>query len=428
MKQSSDICIVGAGIGGLSCASELAADPACRGLSLQVFDAHEEVGGRIRSAAQPACPPVELGAERYSPGLHPAVLQLLQRHGRHGQSYPFARQQVDGPAQQALQAALLALSSRRPAAGQGSFLDACCREYGPDAATGMIRALGYDALLLPEITIEMAHDIVGAHPETQALTGNGANRWFCVEGGMQGVLREMQARTRSAGVHYALGQRLLSVTPETDAYRLVLRDAHDRVSSHETRHLLLALPPSAMPALKLDFPQGWSLHRYGSLPLFKGFLFYSRPWWLAHGLRDQLRMVDNPMRKVYFRGDGYLFFYNDSASAGFWRSCLADGEAWYLATVRRHLATTLGLDEAAIPAPVRHLEQFWPHGVEYHLPATPPHPPAMQHAPSGVIACSDAYTAHCGWMEGSLQSARAACSLLRARLLACPRSLSASRA
>ncbi|WP_133678757.1 flavin monoamine oxidase family protein [Paludibacterium purpuratum] len=416
MRVFSDICIIGAGVGGLYCANELASAAACRGLSIRVFDLRPEVGGRIRSSTADGRQPVELGAERYSPALHPHVLNILQRHDRKSQPYPFAGQTAESPTQQAVRAALAELSSMPAELRQEPFFATLGRRLGRETATSLIRSLGYDALFLPTISAAMADGIVGSHPETQALTGNGANPWFCVEGGMQGLLKEMQARAEAGGAAFSLHHHLQSVTATPDGYSLTLLDEQERVVTYETRHLILALPPTAMRLLNLDFPQAWSTASYGSLPLFKGFLFYSQPWWLAHGLSDQVRIVDNPLRKVYFRSDRYVFFYNDSESASYWRSCLADGEQWYLTTVRRYLAEALGLDEAAIPEPSHQLHHFWRHGVEFHQSGTDRHPLALRHATNGIIACSDAYTAHCGWMEGSLQSAGEACRLLLARL------------
>ncbi|MBV8047732.1 MAG: FAD-dependent oxidoreductase [Paludibacterium sp.] len=412
MKHFADICIVGAGIGGLYCATQLAEAPACRGLSIRVFDLFDEVGGRIRSRVAASGPVVDMGAERFCPLRHPGVQRLMRRYGQTCVPYPFAAAHGDPSATRALRA----LWRDLPALRHGPFLAELSRRHGRETAFAMIRALGYDALLQPTVSTAMAHDIVGSHPETQALAGLGGNRWFCAEAGLQRLMRAMQLHAQAAGIAFCLRHRLLAVTRTPRGYCLNLSDGHERAQTYEARHVLLALPPSALHLLNLDFPQAWGPARFGSLPLFKGFLFFDEPWWLARGLGDQMRVVDNPLRKVYFRGDRYLFFYTDSDSAGFWRSCLADGEKCYQTTVRRHLADALGLAATAIPPPNDYLQQYWSHGVEFTQPMGARPPLALQHADGGLIACSDAYTAQGGWMEGSLQSADEACRLLLARL------------
>ena len=49
MSTYSDICIVGAGIGGLTCANQLIDAAASRKLRIRVFDLNPTVGGRIQS-------------------------------------------------------------------------------------------------------------------------------------------------------------------------------------------------------------------------------------------------------------------------------------------------------------------------------------------------------------------------------------------
>ncbi|QND84118.1 flavin monoamine oxidase family protein [Chromobacterium vaccinii] len=418
MKHSSDICIVGAGISGLTCASHLLDSPACRGLSLRIFDMQQEAGGRIRSKTLDGKAAIELGAGRYSPQLHPHFQSAMQHYSQKSEIYPFTQLKFKNHTQQKLKRAMSELSSRLVEHGKESFLQFVSRYQGKESAVGMIRSMGYDALFLPDISAEMAYDIVGKHPEIQSVTDNDANQWFSAEQGFDGLIQQIKTKVKAAGARFSLGYRLVSVEADGDGYRLQLAGDDGWKLEHRTRHLILAVPPSAMAGLNVNFPEAWSGARYGSLPLFKGFLTYSEPWWLDYKLDDQVLIVDNPLRKIYFKGDKYLFFYTDSEMADYWRGCVAEGEDGYLEQIRTHLASALGIARERIPQPRVHVHKYWAHGVEFCRDSGIDHPSALSHRDSGIIACSDAYTTHCGWMEGGLLSAREASRLLLQRLSA----------
>ncbi|WP_047237239.1 flavin monoamine oxidase family protein [Chromobacterium subtsugae] len=417
MKHSSDICIVGAGISGLSCATHLLESPACRGLSLRIFDMQTEAGGRIRSKNLDGKAAIELGAGRYSPQLHPQFQSVMQSYSQRSERYPFTQLKFKNRVQQTLKSAMRELSPRLKEHGKESFLNFVSRYQGMDSAIGMIKSMGYDALFLPNISAEMAYDIVGKHPEIQSFTENDANQWFSAVDGFDGLIARMKDKVKAGGAKFSLGFRLASVERDQDGYRLALVGDDGWQLTHHARHLILAIPPSAMAGLNLDFPAAWGHSRYGSLPLFKGFLSYDEPWWRDYKLEDQVLIVDNPLRKVYFKGDKYVFFYTDSEMAAYWRACVADGEDGYLEQVRVHLAAALGIGAASIPQPSQHVHKYWAHGVEFcQDAAAADRPPALLNRDSGIIACSDAYTEHCGWMEGGLLSARAASALLLQRM------------
>ncbi|OHX13344.1 flavin monoamine oxidase family protein [Chromobacterium sphagni] len=416
MKHRSDICIVGAGISGLSCATHLLESSACRGLSIRIFDMQAEAGGRIRSRSLDGKAAIELGAGRYSPQLHPHFQRMMQSYSQKSESYPFTQLKFKSHTQQKLKNAMRELSPRLKEHGKESFLNFVSRYQGKESAVGMIKSMGYDALFLPNISAEMAYDIVGKHPEIQSFTENDGNQWFSAEEGFNGLIAQMKDKVKAGGAKFSLGFRLLSVSRDDEGYCLSLVGEDGWQLTHHARHLILAIPPSAMATLNLNFPEEWSPSRYGSLPLFKGFLAYDEAWWKDYRLEDQVLIVDNPLRKVYFKSDKYVFFYTDSEMAGYWRARVADGEEGYLEQVRHHLADALGIAKDRIPQPSQHIHKYWAHGVEFCQDAAAEHPAALLHRDNGIIACSDAYTEHCGWMEGGLLSAREASGILLQRI------------
>lgn len=414
MTHYSDICIIGAGLGGLACATQLIKTEFGKNLSIRVFDLNSNVGGRIQSRMVGGDEIAELGAARYSPQLHPHFNQLMEDSGLEYAIYPFTEVAAGDGAQEKLKSTLRSLGAMLKEHPTDSFLTFASQYLGEAEATRMIKAIGYDALLLPIISGAMAYDIIKKHPETQNYTENAGNQWRYAIGGYGELLGQLQRQAQDAGVAFELEHRLLSVERAGTEYLLAFSH-HGETRLHRARHVIMAVPPSAMPSLNLDFPAAWSSFDYDSLPLFKGFLTFDHAWWHALGLTDKVVMSDNPLRKIYFKGDKYLFFYNDSDSASYWQESVALGEDVYLERVRRHLEEVLPLDGQPLPPIKAHFHKYWPHGVEFYMDPHSAHPAALLHQ-DGIISCSDAYTQHCGWMEGSLISARHATELLLERL------------
>jgi tryptophan oxidase VioA len=416
MDHTSDICIVGAGITGLSCAIALLKSTDGPNLNIQLYDLNPEVGGRIHSCHLRMGEIVELGAGRFSPQLHPLLTAVFQQHGQSSTPYPFTAPARQTQTQQRLKDILRQLKPELARNGKQPFFEFACRFLGKNQADSLVRALGYDALMLPSISAEIAYDIIEKHPETQGFVERPRRQWQHATQGLGAMVNALRRQAQTGGVQFHLQQRLSTVDSQSGQHLLSFVDVDGDSHQHRCRHLILALPPSAMSRLALDFPLRWSPYRYGSLPLFKAFLSYPHPWWLEFGLSNRMLIVDNPLRKIYFQSDRHVWFYTDSENAAYWRDIQTQGELYFLHTVREHLAQALHLPHKLLPMPQAHRAQYWPQGVEFCQDADPNHPPALIHADRGIIAASDAYTPHCGWMEGGLISGRAAADLLLARM------------
>ncbi|MGQ5523389.1 flavin monoamine oxidase family protein [Chitinimonas sp. PSY-7] len=416
MMHYSDICIVGAGISGLSCVNQLLESSVCNGLDIQVFDMNADVGGRVNSKNLDAEESIELGAGRYSPQLHPNFQRVMQSYDQKNDIYPFTELALKDNVQEKLRSTILSLIPMLKEHGKDSFLSFISSYLGEIEARKIIKSMGYDALFLPNISAEMAYDIIEKHPETQSFSKNALNQWFYASNGFTQLIGQMKAEAQSKGVSFTFDHRLISLIKQDDEYQLTFLNEANETVTHVARHVILAIPPSAMPKLALNFPEDWSQYRYGSLPLFKGFLFYDTPWWEPYQLVDKVIIADNPLRKIYFKSNKYIFFYTDSENASYWHDCLKNGEDEFLKEVHFHLADALDLTPAHIPFPKEHHHKHWPHGVEFCVDTAIEHPFALLHKENGVIACSDAYTSHCGWMEGGILSAKKSAGILIERL------------
>ncbi|QSQ18291.1 flavin monoamine oxidase family protein [Myxococcus landrumensis] len=414
MTHHSDICIVGAGIGGLTCATRLASTRLINRLRIRVFDLNADVGGRILSRKLEGGEVTELGAARYSPQLHPRFQALMHRLQHPHETYPFTQAIFQDDMGGRLRTTLLSLLSMLEKHPDDSFLDFVSHYLGEAEARKTIKAMGYDALLLPMVSAPMAYGILQKHPETQGLIDDASNQWRYAPDGYGPLLARLQYQAQAGRVEFRMEHHLLSISRFGSGYTLVFRHKGN-TQTHRARHLILAIPPSAMTRLNLGFPTHWSPCQYGSLPLFKGFLTFKSAWWRDCHLTDKVLVVNNPLRKIYFKSEKYVQFYTDGENATYWRDCLDQGEDVYLNRVRACLEQVLPLGGKPLPSIKDHFHKHWSHGVEFCLGPAATQPTALLHR-TGVIACSDAYTPHGGWMEGGLLSAHQAIRLLRGQL------------
>ncbi|AGC43170.1 VioA - tryptophan 2-monooxygenase [Myxococcus stipitatus DSM 14675] len=414
MPHHSDICIIGAGIGGLTCASRLATSRLSNKLRIRVFDLNTHVGGRILSKRLHCGEITELGAARYSPQLHPRFQALMNCFQHPHEAYPFTHAIFQDGMRGQLRTTLLGLRSKLEKHPSDSFLDFVSHYLGATEARRIIKALGYDALLLPIVSAPMAYGILKNHPETQGLIEGEGNQWRYAPEGYGRLLARLQCQAQASRVEFRMEHHLLSISRFVKGY--ILAFSHKgNTQIHRARHLILAIPPSAMTRLNLDFPAHWSPLQYGSLPLFKGVLTFDSAWWHDCHLTDKVLVVNNPLRKIYFKDEKYVQFYTDGDNATYWRDCLEQGEDVYLNRVRACMEQVLPLGGKSLPSIKDHFHKHWPHGVEFSLESTATQPTALLHR-TGVIACSDAYTPHGGWMEGGLLSAHQAIRLLLEQL------------
>ncbi|PHV13489.1 FAD-dependent oxidoreductase [Chitinimonas sp. BJB300] len=416
MVHYVDICIVGAGISGISCVTQLLESPACNGLNIQIFDMNAGIGGRVDSKYLDAIESIELGAGRYSPQLHPNFQQAMQDYDQKNDIYPFTEVALKNSTQEKLRNTILSLVPMLKEHGNDSFLNFISSYLGEVEARKIIKSMGYDALFMPNISAEMAYDIIEKHPETQSFSKNKTNQWFYASGGFVQLMAQMKVQAQAKGVKFNFDHNLVSLQKKEDEYHLSFTNSANETLTYIARHVILAIPPSAMPKLGLNFPEDWSQYQYSSLPLFKGFLLYDAPWWQAQQLEDKVIITDNPLRKIYFKGSKYIFFYTDSENASYWHDSLRNGEEAYLKEVHFHLSEALDMADFSVPMPKEHHYKYWPHGVEFCVDTTIDHPFALLHKDNGVIACSDAYTSHCGWMEGGILSAKKSAGILIERL------------
>lgn len=408
------INIVGGGLSGLICAHSLIKSPLSAHFNIQLFDKKSTCGGRVMSANL-SDTAVELGAGRYSPTLHPNVHELLLQQQRELAPFPFTQSAYGHTDNTQIRERLIFLKQQLVNFPEHTFFEFLCHFEGEEETRNILNNIGYKALFLPNITAEIGFDVIEKHPETQRHTANFDNNWFCPKDGFGAMIKDLQQDILNYGVRIYHDYSLLNVNGCDKSS--VLRFEHQgNIVNIDSENTLFALPPSAMSDLNINFPKAWSPHQYSFLPLFKAYFYFQEPWWQPLGLTEQFIICETPLSKLYFSNDNYLFFYCDSEDANFWQQNLNKSRTTYIKHIKSYLAQSLNIDQDKIPPPIAHANKFWPKGVEFSLDSKPLPSVALTSSENGIVACSDAYTSHCGWMEGSIVSAKKAANILLERI------------
>ncbi|MEN9657277.1 MAG: hypothetical protein RL571_742 [Pseudomonadota bacterium] len=415
MLNKKVISIVGAGITGLSCALKLAGSKITKGYTIHIFENGEKTGGRAHSIKVDDFS-IDLGAGRFSPALHPNVSKLVSELAENIEVFPFTKIAHPHPQHMGLKEVLDQLKPKIFSSYNESFFQFLCNHIGSEKSHAIINGLGYDSLFLPQISPKIAYDIIEKHPEIQCFSDNSSYEWFNLVDGFSVLVKSLYERAAVLGVEFNFEHKLVKLQTKSNSTLLEFSGSEQQEIWHKSTYTILALPPTAMSSLNIDFPSSWSDYTYGSIPLFKGFIFFDHPWWQDYNLENKVTIVDNPLRKLYFKSDKYIFFYTDSAYAEFWQEETKKGETEYINTVMNLISIALNISIKEIPRPVSHKFKYWPNGVEFALETSPEHPPILSKNNGTIIAASDAYTSHCGWMEGGIIAGRNAAEHLLKQL------------
>lgn len=156
--------------------------------------------------------------------------------------------------------------------------------------------------------------------------------------GFESVIWKLADEFRATGGTITTGMTLEAFQTSADSgqptYDLAFeaRDKDDSPQAVTARAVVLALPQAALQALRKTGPVfgpqapqvPMLLNSVSSIPLYKLFLIYDRPWWQEQLKLDKGRsLTDLPVRQCYYwatnpGGPSAIMAYNDQDSASFW--------------------------------------------------------------------------------------------------------------
>ncbi|MGZ5923844.1 MAG: flavin monoamine oxidase family protein, partial [Rhizomicrobium sp.] len=258
-------------------------------------------------------------------------------------------------------------------------------------------------------------------------------------GGYQRLPLTLADRAARAGAGVAMTERLVSLGPSANGFRLGFQDRRDRLSSLSATSVILAMPRLALEGIA-DFPAAREprfarlIASVTPIPACKSLLLYQRPWWRDHGIVEGRSITDLPARQFYCLGSettrpsneqsngyGVLMAYCDEKSVAVWNALVASpdpsgftslaGDSPLAREVHREAQLVIG-NTPLKPLAARF--QNWsvdPYGGGWHYYALGHDGHADGEAmvkplaSRNLFVCGEAYSFAQGWVEGALERA-----------------------
>ncbi len=432
------IAIIGAGVSGLVTAYNLRKDGYDGDISL--FEMNASSGGRLMSQKVENDDMVmEFGAGRLHKIRHKKLYNLCMELGLAIIPFNYAAHfqetgsinAIESFAHTDFKSIFLTLRDAVPSyAGQKiSFAQFCTKTLGQNILQQLQLQSGYDALSNPNLPAEAGLCILENHPESQSLFYGNMDNWFCIKDGFQRLTHILESRLKNTiSMHY---QSQLKRIGLLSSEVLIKGSEEFRFETRSGGYSLTFETPvgrfttnadvviAAMPLLSIKNIAGWSevVHdnlsqEIEAIPLIKGFIQFSRPWWKDFNLTNTCLIADTPFRKLYFSESSNAFwFYSDSASAVQAKELMEREGDFPRALLEKHIGYKIPADTTLIKCGWK----FWERGVNFFKVKSMKNAKDFSEVAKNLLICSDIFTNHLGWIEGCLTSSDAIIRHLRSR-------------
>ena len=419
-EESVDVAIVGAGVAGCYLAYRLiSAGGAARLRTVSLHEIADRVGGRLRSPAVATLggERVDLGAMRLDPEVR-LIFDLVSHLDLAGDLEPFHDRRPENlvyvgtsrqrfgqraggdPLTVAAERILPGFDElRRDHSAALKREDWSVAEAVADEYRDLKEAVRLQGAELKHIDLPTLLRFVMGESATKSIeAANGyscdraagnASAWLDVlfhgrydvtyqrlAGGFEQLASRLRHRFERSGGTVRLGSRLVGIARAAQAtrrsgYELLFDDSRDGPRRIVARHVVLALPQSALRTLIAGNP----LVRDGrfiaaveavrAVPAAKLFLIYPRAWWADLGIRRGRSTTDLPLRQTWYPGGDrqqegptpLLAAYPTGGSVGYWRRLARDGSRSVVAAAQAQLAAMHGLRH--VPDPIESLWHDW---------------------------------------------------------------------
>jgi monoamine oxidase len=494
-----DVAIVGAGVAGAYAAWRLMASEPTGArpgtltarrkdgrTAVALFEMSDRVGGRLRSLAPPDQPHLraELGAMRF-PTSHSLVVSLVGQLGLETKPFPVSsganlhylrgrrlRQREWGQPdvlpylldpedrRTSLDDLLIALIERCiPGARALTSQQWAGIRSGETIGGRRLCDASFWSVALHAKGIEVLNLIRDAGGYTSFYRGwnaaemmawimadfLGSPTYLTLRAGYDALPKTLAARFVEAGGVFHPDHRLRRIRAEstTDLLTLEFEDDHGMPRPPRlARHVILALPPSALRLVRFEIP-GVEIEQVVEAVVpqaaAKIFLVYPRPWWRELDIRGGRSTTDLPIRQCYYvgtegdepganptnRGSLLMASYHDDEYVTFWRTlggARAPHEARWVSPspeepamleAHRQIGELHG-NAATIPQPMAGLYVDWtqaPFGGGWHFWKVRQRPsdiiPRVQQPDprTRLFLCGEAWSTDQGWVRGALRTA-----------------------
>lgn len=405
-----EVLVIGGGIAGLYTAMKCVQ----MGKSVMLIEKTGRLGGRIRTIYQPF--QYEAGAGRFHQ-QHILLRGLIQQFGLH--EIPLGRKkQYEGqtsPENRLLQKLLTRMNTMAPEfLHYARFVDVCRYVLGPDDATLLQHAFGYDG----------EFEQLNAYDGLQMFQRDfqSSTYYICAEG-MSAIVEKLQDLLGDQRIHK--NTRVTNIYKQHDqGFRVCAINEHGKTIFYESKVVVCALPKQDMEGMKLfnkhqrdllDTVVPIPLHRiYGQFPYDTD----SKKVWF-HGIPKTT--THHPIRQFIpmKERDGFaMVSYSDSSMAEYWKENVDQGMDHLQKEILQQLQIVFP-NISHIPSPTWIQSYFWPHGVHFwkegaRSDVLAPKIQQILGKETPFFIVGEAYAKHQGWIEGALESVEAILPFLKA--------------
>jgi len=440
-----DVVVVGAGLGGLTAATELEG----AGRSVLVLEARDRVGGRTFDVVVDQGVEVELGGQWTGPG-QTRVQALARRLGvrtfdsysngnslyyRNGtlQTYQGILPPTDATTQADLIRVITTLNSMAAGVPAGRpWTAAQAASYDIHSTASWFATLGLtdEANFLATLSVRSNYgeeaSQVGLMDALQFISGVGGD-YSTTLGSAQSVRFAGGPQQLSKGLADRLHSKVILQAPVVAVERGQINTVHTEHQPYRARQVVLAIPKSVTAAVRFDpaLPPAWAQYfqRQPTGATVKIEAVYDTPFWRDEGLSGNVTSDTGPIEIVYDNSppDGHRGVLVGFAEGNHGRSLFGLTDAARRSEVQTSLARYFG---ARAARPIAYIDRVWAEetysGGAYGSYNPPGVVTSLSEAVSGPVgslhfAGADYSAEWPGYMEGAIRSGSAVASeVLRA--------------
>lgn len=445
MSQDSSteniIAIVGGGITGLYCAWRMLQDERYAGKAIHIYEATPECTGRIFTALKHQGFPIELGASRFTPHLHPVLWNLIHHFQlkltpwNYANRYWFLRNKklnlhhvADGNVPYNLsdedkEKGILPndmydyVRTHHPSTPEElntmTFKQYLNRHLSDEACLFFKESEGYEALYDDGLSALDGIRVVEEHPD---MIPNGENPWYLLADGFQNLITILKKEVLEKGGQIFTKHKVVKVLKREGFVEVFLHhDSGDGMMKYsvDAERVIFTVMRDDLENIENNFDEDIreGIHATQPVSMVKIFTTYNTAWWNIFLQRDgNFCITDLPLCKIYFGPGAHLLFYSDSTIADFWYDIILQSskEPHILQQhIQKYLSTLFRMDPQKLPEPTGIYSKYWSTGVHLWKPGI--NGEAVRTTLRGSVEgrvhiIGETYSRMSGWVEGSLVS------------------------